>query len=438
MVQKVTNMSSSYKLLLKAGAAGVFILSAICSTASAATVCVSQSGACPYTKIADAVNAAASGDTIQVRAGIYNESITITKPVTLVGAGRDRTIINAFGLANGIFIDGMAKAPETGISNVTVSGFTVENANLEGILIGNATAVTIYGNQVIGNDRNLKLVSDTFSCAELPAFETNEGEDCGEGLHLIGVHHSIIANNIVRNNAGGILLTDETGGTHDNLISGNTVSNNSYECGITLASHKPAASAGLRLPGGVYHNTISGNTSSNNGTVAPGSGAGIGIFAPGPGNAAYGNIVVNNIVTGNGLPGITLHNHALVPKAPVANLNDNVIIGNQISGNAADDDDAATPGTTGINLFSKVPVTGTVIAGNSIRNQQIGVAVNTPNADVRVELNNLQAATGVTNLGGGMVDASQNYWGCAAGPGTNGCGSTVGGVVSGTSATIPF
>lgn len=242
----------------------------------------------------------------------------------------------------------------------------------------------------------------------------------------------------MRNNAGGILLSDETGGTHDNVISGNTVSNNSYDCGITLASHKPAAGVGLKLPGGVYHNTITGNISTNNGTVAPGEGAGIGIFAPGPGNAAYGNIVINNTVTGNGLPGITLHNHALVPNAPVANLNDNVIIGNQISGNAADSADAATPGTAGINLYSVIPVTGTVIAGNSIRNQQIGVAINTPTADVRVELNNLQAATGVNNLGGGMVNANQNYWGCASGPGNSGCGSTIGGVVTSTSAITPF
>ena len=83
-------------------------------------------------------------------------------------------------------------------------------------------------------------------------------------------------------------------------------------------------------------------------------------------------------------------------------------------------------------------MTGTVIVGNSIRNEQIAVAVNTPSADVRVVMNNLQAPTGVTNLGGGMVNAGQNYWGCAAGVGTNGCGAALGGVTASGSASIPF
>ena len=46
---------------------------------------------------------------------------------------------------------------------------------------------------------------------------------------------------------------------------------------------------------------------------------------------------------------------------PPVNLNDNVIVGNHISGNAADTEDAATPGPTGINLYSVAPVWGTVI-----------------------------------------------------------------------------
>ena len=42
-------------------------------------------------------------------------------------------------------------------------------------------------------------------------FETAEGFDCGEAIHLTGVEHSTITGNTVTGNAGGILLTDDKG-----------------------------------------------------------------------------------------------------------------------------------------------------------------------------------------------------------------------------------
>jgi len=65
----------------------------------------------------------------------------------------------------------------------------------------------------------------------------------------------------VEGNSGGILLADDTGATHDNLISGNTVRDNPYACGITLASHPPAPLTGSATVLGVYHNTVHGNRS---------------------------------------------------------------------------------------------------------------------------------------------------------------------------------
>ena len=77
--------------------------------ASAATLCVNQNpkSGCPYTTIGAAVAAAASGDTINVAPGRYAEDVHIIQPVSLIGAGAQWTVINAKGLANGIFIDGI-------------------------------------------------------------------------------------------------------------------------------------------------------------------------------------------------------------------------------------------------------------------------------------------------------------------------------------------
>ena len=133
------------------------------------------------------------------------QDVTIRTPISLVGAGRGQSIINAVSLSNGIYIDGI---DNPGLSKVVVTGFTIENANFEGILVTNASFVTIWDNEVINNDRSLN--ASALKCLGQPAFETNEDFDCGEGIHFIGVDHSTVVNNISEKNSGGILLSDET------------------------------------------------------------------------------------------------------------------------------------------------------------------------------------------------------------------------------------
>ena len=148
----------------------------------------------------------------------------------------------------------------------------------------------------------------------------------------------------------------------------------------------------------------------------------MGLFTSVPGAKTYSNVVIGNSLTGNGLPGVSMHSHT-----PGQNLNDNSIIGNYIAGNHADTDDSFTPGPTGINVFGVSPVTGTVITENTIKNESIDVVANTP-AVVTVHLNNLVGSgmIGVDNLGSGRVDATENWWGCSAGPTKKNCSSAVG------------
>ena len=391
--------------------------SAMCGRAEAATLCVNHkgSGSC-FSSIGAAVAAASANDTIKVAEGTYKEDVIIDKSLSLIGANQKRTIIDASRLSNGIYIDGI---DNPGLSNVVVSNFKVENANFEGILVANASSVTIKNCMILLNDRNQTTAP---SCPGIPSFETGESFDCGEGLHLTGVDHSIVANNTIEENTGGILLTDDTGTTHDNVVMGNLVMNNPFDCGITLASHPAAALTGSSSPLGVFHNTIAANSSLNNGLVVPGAGAGVGIFDSVPGAKAYGNTVIHNRIEGNGLPGVALHSHT-----PGQNLNDNMIIGNRINGNGQDTSDAATTGPTGINIFGVSPITGTVISQNVITHESLDIVVSTP-GDVEADNNDLHGSgrVGVQNVGTGTVDATDNWWGCKDGPGLFPCSNVNG------------
>ncbi len=154
-------------------------------------------------------------------------------------------------------------------------------------------------------------------------------------------------------NAGGILLTDEFGPTHGNLIAGNIVTDNAYDCGITLPGHNlavnPQTHAFMPAFGGVYGNVVRNNIVLDNGIQ--GQGAGIGIFAPAPGTASYDNVIEDNAISGNGLAGVALHGHVAG-----AYVGGNTISGNYIGPNNLDGDTDVSPtadnATTGILAWS--------------------------------------------------------------------------------------
>ncbi len=323
----------------------------------------------------------------------------MTKSLSLVA---DRSVIDASGSMRGIFVDGLHYP---GISAVRISGFTIKNANMEGILVLNATDVAVSGNTVSNNDKALT----PSGCSVLPAYEPGEAMDCGEGIHFQAVDHSILTNNNVQSNAGGgVLLSDDTGATHHNLVSFNTVTDNPGACGITLASHIPPNTV---TGNGVFKNTLYANRSLRNGRGGPSGGAGIGLFAGVVGGETFDNVVVDNLVEENGHPGVSMHAHA-----PGESLNDNLVVGNTIVNNGADTNDAHTPGPTGINIYSKSPSSGNMISGNMIQSESYDVVVSIANL-VQVQFNNLLGLqVGLLNFGPGPVDATENFWSCGVGP----------------------
>jgi parallel beta-helix repeat protein len=356
--------------VLRASLTAATVLAVSGTTAAAAaakTLYVAKSGsdanACTKkaacATIGHAVGKAHKGDTVKVAAGTYDEMVTVSNNISLVGSG---ATIDAAGQDNGIQINGPHAA------GTAVRGFKVEHANFEGILAQHTSRLKISGNEVRDNDLGMFAQSPTGECApngQIPG-------DCGEGLHLMSVTNSHVTNNKVTDNSGGILLTDELGPTARNTISGNTVLENLYDCGITVAGHNPNAisAKGKLAPktGGIYRNTISKNVSNGNGIK--GEGAGILLAVAGPGAAVYDNVVQGNTANDNNLAGVTLHLHA-----PGSYLNGNKIIGNRLRHDGlGGDPDFKVTDTIGILVGSAAgKLKGTVISGNRISDVHFGI-----------------------------------------------------------------
>jgi hypothetical protein len=421
-------------------AAAIGLLLAVASMPAAAnTLCVKPGGGdgC-FATIGKAVAAAAANDTIKVGAGTYKEDVVIGIPLSVIGPGAEVAIIDATGLSNGVFVDGF---DHPGLKNVTVAGFTIKNALNEGVLVVSASDVTIRGNHVIDNDKNpgLNFTGQPHGCPGQPAFETDETGDCGGAVHFIGTVDSILSGNLIIGNADGLLISDETGESRNNLVIHNKVLNNPLECGIVMASHPPVGSSPPHFAPhfGVNRNTIAENVSTANGVQIGGSGVGLFSDGAGPGTVT-GNVIIHNKLVGNGLGGVALHTH-VGPAfgAPADNMDGNKIIGNFIARNNADTFDTATPGRVGININSGdggSPVHGTIISHNVIRDEDVDIAVNTP-AEVDIHLNDLLGEkVGVADVCAldkatictGSIDATENYWGCRMGPGGKECSTASG------------
>jgi hypothetical protein len=343
-----------------------------------------------YSSIQSAVDAAAPGATVVVCRGSYTEDVIIAKRLTL--SGRRGAMVHGSSTANGqcdqLGPHGPGSAPCLAAitiksSRVTVEGLTVTGAIGEGILAtgslsgGSISHVVISHNRVVGNDRG--GIPPTTSSPYPQCVEVGQiPGDCGEGIHLMGVTDSLVSHNFVSDNTGGVLLTDEFGPTHGNVIEHNVLTRNAYDCGVTAPGHNPFAldQSGKPQPSvaGVYDNVIRYNVITDNGMK--GEGAGVLFANAAAGTASYDNLVAHNYIAGNELSGVTMHAHTL-QSGQFEDLSGNRILYNTIATNNLGGDpldgNPSDPSTTGILVFSgSVPVTVT-IAHNRIRSDRYGI-----------------------------------------------------------------
>jgi hypothetical protein len=294
-------------------------------------------GTAAFRSVQAAVNAVAARGTVIVCAGRYDESVTVTKALTLFG--RPGAVIDASGHSYGV---GVAA------SYVTVSTLTVENASVGGTLAdGVVTAGLVGGKMTPANHVTIARVVTK--------------DNAGSGIDLNSTTGSSAVGDVSEGNAVGINVSDDFGQpAADNAIIGSVADDNPGGCGIALADHTGK---------GISHNRVAGNIASGNGlgtATGTAASAGSGVILAGATGGVFDNTIAGNTFDGNGHAGFDVHAHA-----PNMNLSGNVVAGNRIGvnnlrGSEGDND------TTGVYLGDASPLTITV-RGNVIDGDHFGI-----------------------------------------------------------------
>ncbi|MHB1887466.1 MAG: right-handed parallel beta-helix repeat-containing protein, partial [Acidimicrobiales bacterium] len=352
---RVHHLLMSFVLL--AGLLGGTLVAAGSASASTTTLYVGPGGgsgncASPgYSAIQSAVNAASSGDTVQVCAGAYPEQVTINKSLTLLGDPGGTTVGPG---PNAPALDGTGAAGK-GIAieanDVTVSGIVIQNYNTlgtvepDGIALCDVNNVTIshdridnnnYGitidqqlgsncsNTTTGTSSNVQVLDNVITHSLWPAScSPNSGCDFEGGIavtswYSVGTNLTISGNQIENQNRNGIL----TGPGSGVQITDNTVSNSGWEAieaddtasaviqGNAVSGGYPNSTTNPLYPIGIlaYATHGSATTTMSNPQIAGNSVSGA---SPGGGIPAIVRGVVLQADSGYSLTGVSITGNSL-------------------------------------------------------------------------------------------------------------------------------
>lgn len=411
----------------------------------------------PCLTIAGGIANATDGDTVQVAAGTYNEQVTITKGITLDGAGIGQTFINppSHPLSQCPAASGQQPVVcvNTASGSVTVEGFTINpSANLNGAqddgndILGVYvldTNATISDNDVeharmqpraaLGGDQGggaIRATNDdaTDRTVVISGNTVNDYQKGGIVVRGAGLGFTISDNTVTEGPADDIAANGiEAFGAGSGTISGNSVSGNECNdtadgCGSDPLNDTQSGGILLLNDGTV---TVSNNTISGNdvGIFQADCGAASGCTYNGPTQTT----ITGNTFTNNRYEGV------------YADAGDTTLTNNTISGSNIGVENASfnnpsfpDPGDADLNMSgNKITGNGT---GIQIDQDQSG----TNNPHLTANDNDLSNNTnGLTNNTDQTEDANNNLFSCDAGSGTQ-CVTSPGGGGVNDSSSLTF
>lgn len=365
------------------------------ASAQAERLTVCGSG-CNQKTISAAVAAAAPGDSIEVRAGTFRESVTIDTPRLELRGAKGGT-------------------DARGRRNV---GETVVTGPDGGFLLGsNADDVTIDGFRISGGTRS------------------TSGTAKGTGIVTSpGVAGARIINNVITSNVRGIRLNGDTAGTPtQTLVSRNQIARNNR----SAPADQPLSGVGILSDLGISNVEISENrfTGHRRNTI---------VFGTRDAPVSQGvDILANDLSDESGIALSRIRSLSIVGNESLApaktgdrnaialdgNIDGATIRDNKLTGRAQSKPPERELRNNGIlisNTGNDTVSAQIQIIGNTITDHRRGVSIASASAyrgQLKVEFNRIvRNQRGVHNSdpdASELIDADNNWWGCNQGPGSN-------------------
>ncbi len=412
--------------------AGCAMLLALCQGAQATVICVPDLGvdiSCTTSQptIGAAIAAATAGDTVLVGPGLYLENPTIDKELTLkasvaaseaqVGNPAAQAIIDGNGAETTLLV-------ADAVSGAVIDGFEITNPTHDPGITTSPAGIRVQSDNAGGTTVTVQITNNVIHEVADPT-RGGEAQAFGEAGILafnIGGGAVISGNTIfdIRDSAPPTGPGESPGSGRAQAIL--VKSSNGMASGVTIASNTlhDIQDVAIRFNGvsGATSADITDNVITTVGSAGTGFLSGIGIDHIGQGSVSGNRIAdvtggfglgiqasgtttiagnsIENVVGGNGL---TFPGAGILINTDAVSASDNLIRGNAI----------------GV-VVGSIVAAGTAVNGNCITGNSGG---------------------GLVNASSSSVDATNNWWGCAGGPGAGGC-DTVSDVGGGTTTYVPF
>ena len=159
---------------------------------------VNPDGSADYISIQEAINASIDNGFIYVSSGTFYESLTIDKPINLIGEGINNTFLS------GIYVEeGIESLISILTENCSIEGFALiesSNSQLDGIKAVQSFNVSILNNSIVGFDHGIYFTTSS----DYNFIRNNLVKDNLYGIRIQLSEYNNVTRNTLTNNSRGV------------------------------------------------------------------------------------------------------------------------------------------------------------------------------------------------------------------------------------------